>query len=76
MNLPIITTNGVGLNQVISDKDAGYIVRSNVEELEVALTNICNHKIRENMVGNGRKIILENHIWENIVDNLIQELSN
>tara|TARA_Y100000996_G_scaffold385814_1_gene343428 strand:+ start:2228 stop:3391 length:1164 start_codon:yes stop_codon:yes gene_type:complete len=74
MNIPIITTIGVGLNHVIAERNAGYIVKSKAKDIETALIHLCDDKVREDMVGNGRKIILENHIWENIVSNLLKKL--
>ena len=76
MNIPIVTTTGVGLNKVIEDRNAGHIVESNVNDLESGLIHICDDLVRKNMIGNGRKIILENHIWERIVDDLIAKLLN
>ena len=76
MNIPIVTTTGVGLNKVIEDRNAGHIVESDVNDLESGLIHICDDLVRKNMIGNGRKIILENHIWERIVDDLIAKLLN
>jgi glycosyltransferase involved in cell wall biosynthesis len=75
MNLPVITTNGVGLNDVIKRKNAGIIVNSNVTELKIALKKMVDKKIRDQMVGNGRKIILENHLWPKIVDEFVDFLN-
>ena len=75
MNLPVVTTNGVGLNDVIKRENAGIIVNSNVTELKIALKKMMDKKIRDQMVGNGRKIILENHLWPKIVDEFIDFLN-
>lgn len=76
MNIPIVTTSGVGLNKVIEDRNAGYIVKSDVKALASGLIHICDDLVRNNMIGNGKEIILENHIWDRIVDALIAELLN
>lgn len=74
MNIPIITTKGVGLNKVIENRNAGYIVNSDKEELASALVKISSNDVRYKMIGNGRDIILENHIMDKIVHQLIKEL--
>lgn len=74
MNLPVITTSGVGLNKVIKKKNAGIIVDSNITELNGALEKMINKDRREAMKGNGRTIVLKNHLWPKIVDGLIDFL--
>ncbi len=74
MNIPIVTTKGVGLNKVIENRNAGYIINSGIDELASALVKISSDDVRNKMIGNGRDIILENHIWDKIVHQLIKEL--
>lgn len=74
MNIPVVTTNRVGLNNVIKKNNAGIVVDFNLEELSNALVNVSDKSIRKKIIGEGRKIILQNHIWSKIVENLINVL--
>jgi len=74
MNLPVVTTNRVGLNQTIKENNAGLIVNLNVNELASALITISDYNLRKSMIGCGREIIIKNHIWDNIVLMLVKDL--
>lgn len=70
--LPVITTNGEGVNSNVSKECGIFISKKNPDNLAKALTKLIrNREIREKMGKSGRKRVEEKYSWEAIAKQFI-----
>ncbi|MCL0066618.1 glycosyltransferase [Thermodesulfovibrionales bacterium] len=70
--LPIIITHPCNFPEV-AEAEAGIVIDPDPEQLAEALTRLLdNPQLREEMGGNGRRLIKERFTWDKIADQMIQ----
>jgi glycosyltransferase involved in cell wall biosynthesis len=74
MGLPVIVTNRVGLWREIAEKDCGYVVSREENELTEALLRIAKNRERARMGMNGKALVAEKYTWDVIARNLMEEI--
>ena len=69
---PVLITDKCGFNE-LSKINGGVVVAATVEGIERGLINIFSHKEKLKLMGrNLRKYVIENFIWETIINKYIR----
>lgn len=71
---PVILCDGNGIDGIVSSNESAMIIRENntddlVEAIDLLLTN---NELYEKVVSAGRDIVINNYLWENIGEKLIE----
>lgn len=74
--LPVLTTPGVALADVVLEKDIGYITSLDTEAISSIVQGILEHPEEvKSMSKRARKIISENYTWNYIANNISETYS-
>lgn len=74
MNLPVITTTGVGLHKTIQKNDAGIIIDYDQDQLSEAILSLTYGNQFEKFSKNGKNLINGKFTWDVIVAQFIEKI--
>lgn len=75
IGIPILTTDRVGLSNLIRKQESGFIVSPNVDAIYNALCKLGSSEIRSQLRNHAKELDLNNYTWDSIATNLIDEIT-
>lgn len=74
MNLPVITTTGVGLHKTIQENNAGVIIDYDQDQLSEAILSLTKDSEIARMAGKGKLLINADFTWDKISQQFLDKV--